>query len=393
MKELERISLIAKTTIVLWALFAVCTQSFANTSSSTGAFVNAVPSARVTGMGMAYTGLADDGSSIFLNPAGLSLYGGGINVMSYQAFESSFTGIDFSMRLGSMMLGIGHISTSMADIPLTSYNTTTGRYEQTESFEYMGSNTAISGAVTLYNGYNTLVSVGGSLLVLQESLHENSAQGFTSVIGAAIKWDNTTVGISAKNLGASSMKWDTNSSSSYSLIEEFSAGLSTKVLDSILISADLKQKKGQDLSIHLGVESILANFVAIRAGYNNGMISYGTGIVLGELSINTSTSTPDAEHSEFLEPISKISIGYELRQHLPKPKRPKKRFDKKKKKSSSKFDVSSNIENLISNQSDTPKKPDMMQPSLDNKPIKRPKGKRELIGRDAFDKMIKNRDW
>ncbi len=79
-------------------------------------------------MGRAFTAVADDASSVFLNPAGLSDIKG-IDVVSMRAslindINYNVVGVAVPIRFG--FIGVGFINSSIASIPLTQWQTVNG---------------------------------------------------------------------------------------------------------------------------------------------------------------------------------------------------------------------------------------------------------------------------
>ena len=358
-------------------------------SSFAADFNNAITSPRATSLGMAYTGIANDSSAIIMNPGGLSFYKGGVNVMSYQGFETTFISLDLSHKIGNLSLGIAYLGASSDEILETEYNNDSGRYEATGThFKYSGNALITAVAYPVYYDpvENVILSLGTSLRVLKETLHTSSATGISNDIGLLFNWQHISVGVNAKNKGLGFIKWNSPGAPKHVLDEELSAGASIKLFEDLLtLTADVKKPSNGALTFHGGTEIILGRFIAFRAGYNNGRLNFGTGLMLGGIRVDYSLTTPNPGFEEVYENIHKISFGYTFNAKLKAP-------SKKTLKKSEKFTLNKELQNIINEEKNIPTK-STIKPNLDKKLKKKHVGKDKLMGSDLFDDIKGERDW
>jgi len=139
--------------------------------------------ARPIGMGRAYTGLADDASAVFLNPAGLSSLKG-FNFVSMKA--TLINDINYTVLGGAVptklgCVGVGYVNSSVSGIPLTRWTDVSGvARPDTYGYTDYGANVfLISYGAQLDRLFDNAklknISLGASLKYYSQNFSENAA--------------------------------------------------------------------------------------------------------------------------------------------------------------------------------------------------------------------------
>ena len=171
-----------KIPVVTAALLAACIfigSSFAS-SISDPSYVGV--GARPMGMGKAYTGLADDASSIFLNPSGLV----SVDMPSFTSMRATLIGdVNYTVLGGTLPVavgtfGLGYINSSITSIPLTRLVDNSGvkRPEMYGSSDYNSNVFLLSYALPasriINNYYTKNLSLGTTLKLFTQGFSADS---------------------------------------------------------------------------------------------------------------------------------------------------------------------------------------------------------------------------
>jgi hypothetical protein len=288
-----------------------------NVGTTAAAFLEIGAGTRAQGMGGAYTSISDDATSMFWNPAGI----GGINgfeiVVSHTnwIFETNYDYIGIVSSVGEMItVGANVTSFGVGDQPVRTvgFEEGTGEVYSAQDFAI-----GLTFAVNLTDRF----SFGINTKYINQRIWHSSATGFAIDVGALYKTqlDGLQMGFSISNFGTEMqmagrdlinaidpdiihegvdnvpVNYETGS---FGLPMLFRFGLSYKVeLPSIhselLIATDLLKPNNDVESVNVGLEYVVYDMVALRAGYNSlfieessGGLSLGGGIIISSSTIN-----------------------------------------------------------------------------------------------------------
>jgi hypothetical protein len=229
--------------------------------------------ARPLGMGKAYVAVAEDGDTVFVNPAGL----GYINHPKITSMYSNVMGDVSYMVLGgayptspNSAVGAGAIVSNTAGIPIYSSidpgsaTGATGQGSWGSSVMFASYGMSIPDAKLSFGGSVKMLNQGGSG---NASIEAASASGMSFDVGALYKpTDNITLGISAQNpLGA---KVESGVSNSLPSVIKVGGKYTITPYENgkINLAADVDVVKNRPTTMHLGGEYYLTPNLALRAG-------------------------------------------------------------------------------------------------------------------------------
>lgn len=273
-----------RTSLFAAILLLICSVSLhAQTGSAGLSFLKTGVGARSFGMGEASVASAADPSSVYYNPAALTLVNAPQILLMHQAWiqdaHTEFIGATTSA--GALHLGLGVVSAAVDDIEV---RTVPGEAQST--FSSRNASIGLSAAVDL----SSELSVGATGKMLYEKIFVDEATGFAVDLGGIYRFDSSlTFGASLSNLG--SMNELRNEASTLPTI--FRAGGSYRTplqaIDAMLTtSADIVSIGSEGKThLHLGAEAEYRRLFALRAGYQSGYdsrsIALGFGLRQGML--------------------------------------------------------------------------------------------------------------
>lgn len=239
-------------------------------SGQPGAFLRLGYSARALGMGGAFTSIADDGSALLWNPAGLS-----------QLKNIELTGMYSILSLGRQQnyasvslpvsnigtFGIGFIQYGVYDID-----------KRDEDGNPIGtfSDNEMAIIVGLGRTFHNFISYGASFSYLMHTIDESKANGIGFDVGVIAHdiFDMVNIGMSIKSL-SSNLKWD-NTGTKEEIPYVMKTGASIKVPSIPLIgSLDYEIIQNGDNNIHVGAQYQILREFLIRAGYSGDHVTAG----------------------------------------------------------------------------------------------------------------------
>ena len=226
--------------------------------------------ARSLGMGGAFTAVADDATSIVLNPAGLSNIDGDLSLTLYTAKmdfdrKHNFLGITKNLK-SSGAIGFAWTSAGVDDI---SFYDDTGSGDTSKRFNFSDHAFALSYG---YGIPDVDISLGAALKIIKSGFDYEGAEGKIGfggldigVLGHAFA-DTASYGLAIKNLGGKV--------GDGTVPIAFDIGVAFKVLKNrdheAMLALDLEHEMltlpESTTDIRLGVEYWLKNVLAIRAG-------------------------------------------------------------------------------------------------------------------------------
>jgi len=236
-----------------------------NSSAGTSAFpfLKIDASARAVSMGGAFTGLADDESALYYNPAGIALFEDKRFIASYHNYfvdmQSGFLGLIKPLSMGKYVLGI-HIS-------YLNY----GSFVETDNSgtilgEFSGSDLVLAGTIAFKKDYTW--KFGATSKIIYEKIQDFSAAGLAFDFGAKYTSDRGyySAGIMIQNLG---FQLSSLGDEKEKLPLTFRTGGSARLKGLPLsVSSDLIIPTDNDLDFAIGGEYQAAKQFYIRLGWN-----------------------------------------------------------------------------------------------------------------------------
>ena len=248
------------------------------------AFLKLGMGTRATGMGCAFTSIADDASAAYYNPAGtvnlkgLELMGETYFLSFGRSVNYVATAKPFILNGGTYAVGASWINNSSGeDIEVRLTNSTEADSRISDSTHIFLFNVA--------SRFSDNISLGGNFKFLFETLGTNRATGVGFDLGGMVNIaDNLNFGLSFTGI-STNVTWN-SSTHSETIPQVINAGLSYKYVNmfgaagfSILPAVDLVYNSFSGFKVRAGAEFSLNDFLFIRGGYNNALC-LGAGIRL-----------------------------------------------------------------------------------------------------------------
>lgn len=226
-----------------------------------GDWLTSYRSARAVGLGGAFTAVADQPLGMLWNPAGMTqLEMNEIFLESTRLFEdTSVNGLSF-VAPGTRYptLGVTILALRSGEFEKTNaLNDVVGDFQEKETAFVLSA----SHDVTRY------LSLGANLRMVRQSIDEFSGSGVGFDLGAMARvTDDLRLGTAVLNLGGPSITLR-DEDESYPV--QWTGGASLDLLqDKALVSFELVQVDGLDLSARGGAEVMIGECLAIRAGFD-----------------------------------------------------------------------------------------------------------------------------
>ncbi|MEW6608063.1 MAG: PorV/PorQ family protein [bacterium] len=241
-------------------ILLLVSETYAGSAGSTGgAFLRIGMDARAIGMGSAFTSIADDVSSIYWNPAGLSelkykeaLF---MHTQWVTDIKSEYLAQAQPLKHGGYGFSLLYLYTT--DIRRNKLGKESGSFNNYDS------------CVTLAYGYklNSNISLGLSSKIISCCLDTTKANSYCIDIGGLYKRDNLRLAAVIQNLGLGMKFRDENDP----MPINFKLGAGYKLLDkSLTLSVDIDKPIDDNISINLGAEYSYKDTIIGRIGYQIG---------------------------------------------------------------------------------------------------------------------------
>jgi hypothetical protein len=244
------------------------TASAASISSRAGTsafpFLKINVGARAVGMGGAFTGLADDETSLYYNPSGITSLSGNRYLLEY---------LNYFEDMQSGLVGYIHPLSDTRYIAVHINYLNYGKFVQTDTTgqvtgEFGGGDFAIAGTYAMK--LREYFAVGGTARFIYEKVQNYSATGIAFDLGAKYTSDRSryTAGVMVQNLGFQLSTMGTSSKEKLPLLFRVGGGIRPQGLPLQLVS-DLVLPTDNKVVIALGVEYLNLKPLYLRIGWNS----------------------------------------------------------------------------------------------------------------------------
>jgi hypothetical protein len=231
-------------------------------------------------MGGAFTGIADDVSALYWNPAGLSWIK---NAELGLAYDKWFMDTYVSQVIAAVPLPAGVLGADVVYMNLGSYQ---GRDPSGVLTDKTISPYDMAGSLGYGIKLSEIFSAGLSLKIINQSTGTLTSAGYAADLGLLFKSGIFSAGIDVRNIG---------SGGSYATPMKIDAGFAVRPLDSmqnrLILAVDAGYLLKDAPTAGAGAEYVINGVFAVRAGYNLRLgennpdgfsgISAGAGLILG----------------------------------------------------------------------------------------------------------------
>jgi hypothetical protein len=267
-----------------------------------GAFLDTSFNPKASAMGQSFVSLAKGSDAILWNPSRLESNFSEIKFSTFHSFETNFYSIQSQLANLAIPLGIQWVRSQIGDFKSTEKNETTGRYEFTGSnFEYVGDALFLASSMMINE---IKVGIAGKFVSEKAGDFTTSGTGidvgFSKNIGSEIYF-----GGSIKNIWSSEFGSSISNRTSV-LARIIRVGGHYLILGGHVLSVDIVAKENRDMGLNLGGQYVVQEGVSIRGGFSDGQWSFGTGLVLDAVDVDTSVSF----NPEYVGNVYRVSIGY-----------------------------------------------------------------------------------
>lgn len=249
--------------LFLFAANLIHAEINSNAGTSAFPFLKIEPSARAVAMGGAFTGLADDESALYYNPAGIAQYDTKRYIATYHNYfadmQSGFLGFVKPLSPEKTYLGIHLTYLNYGDFTETDNS-------GNELGTFSGSDLVVAGTFAYKHTYNWRFGLTGKLIY--EKIHDYSATGVAFDVGAKYSSDREyySAGLMIQNLG---FQVTALGDEKEKLPLTIRAGGSARLKGlPLLLTSDLILPTDNDMNFAIGGEYTVAKPFFIRAGWN-----------------------------------------------------------------------------------------------------------------------------
>jgi len=245
-----------------------------------GSFLDLGVGARAIAMGKTFSAIADDGTALFWNPAGLiQTENKEISVMHALIFEDRaenyfafvYPNSKYTLGLGWMHFGVGDIQERDNSGELI------GHFSDSENL-FM-----LSTGISAFSTSSFDVGLGTTIKYFYHSLHDYHAKGWAADFGALVSLNQNDFiqrlgfALVLQNLGGK-LKWNTPSDHEDDIPSSIRFGSAVKLRTyPVEIALDLEKQNNRSMRIHLGSEYVLWEILYLRAGLNHDQLTAGAG--------------------------------------------------------------------------------------------------------------------
>ncbi len=270
------------------------------------AFLKIGVGARAAAMGEAYAAVAQDPTALYWNPAGIA------NVVGreYHASHNEWIS-DVRYEWVAVVQGLqGHaLGLHVGMLHMGEFEGRDALGNFTESFRSYDFTMGASYARRLTRS----IELGATGKMLYERIHDSTATGFAGDFGVRYRTPlrGLVVALTGTNLGTA-MKFETETFVLPAQMRLGTAYRTRRVLQGLLLAADLRMPNDSDVKAHLGAEIWVHEMVALRGGakinYDEEVGTTGIGILYRDYEFDYAY-VPFADASE-LGDTHRISVGW-----------------------------------------------------------------------------------
>lgn len=248
--------------IIFWGLFsfvALTNFVFAGTGTSSAVFLRLEQGARPLGMGGAFVAVADDGNSVWWNPAGSVQLEKNEIWASYTSWLESVKTqfVNFVHPLSNLKAAVGG---SVVLLGMDSIEQRDGAGNLKSSDSDIQSS-AFSLNLSKYFADN--FSMGLSVKGINQKLGSESGSGVAFDWGLLFRQDKLSLGLGVFNIGPKLKTGDVKND----LPLDIRAGVAYRWTEGFLLSVEGEKPVDSDFKLHLGGEWKLTPIFALRVGY------------------------------------------------------------------------------------------------------------------------------
>jgi hypothetical protein len=247
--------------------------------------------ARATGMGEAFTAIADDPTAVYWNPAGLGFqYHEGVTFMHTNLYPDMFDdiyydGIAYACPITSdIVIGAGITYLHSGEHIITDINPITQEIKNIGKFKTTDIAATLSAAKVI-GGESQQLSFGISVKYISSKFYHVHAKSYAVDFGLIYHpaIENITIGATLKDWGRKISYVDDYQADQ--LPTTFKFGTAYQLTEDILVACDIiKPLYDKFTGIAVGIEGILTDYIIIRTGYfhkekNWKGLTYGSSII------------------------------------------------------------------------------------------------------------------
>ena len=288
-----------------------------------GDFLMLGSGARSLAMGSAAVAITDDATSGYYNPAGLTnLSVSELNLMHSEQFGGleNYNTVSFATPLGDNLYGgVSVVHVGVGDIKYTRLWDPSKALSDSNRVEIASREDAADYAVYFSAGKRIMnnLSTGASVKLIRRSIGDDTAFGYG--IDAGMQYmmgEHWIAGVNARDITGTTIAWDGKSDDRIAATVD--AGLANRgdlpfnwgsyiITASMLFLGDSPSVKGLD-TMHIGVEYLIGDFLAIRAGASETRGSFGIGLKRLPLISSSSLDYALLSHEE-LDRTHRVSMS------------------------------------------------------------------------------------
>lgn len=280
--------------ILIVTLFAFGTASASEVSkrgTSAAPFLQFGVGGRATGMGMAFTAVANDASTMYWNPAGMERLSSGAITFSYMNWiaDMSFINAGIVLKAGS----VGSFGISVTSLSTEEMLVRTVQEPEGLGWKFDAADMAIG--ISYAKDLTDRFSFGGAFKYIQRRIWHMEANAIAADFGIlySLPWQGMKLGISITNFGSKlqmqgidevkSIDIDPTMAGNNSAVMTqlrakewalpllFRFGLSYELVktaaNTIIIATDYLHPNDNDESVNVGIEYCYNDLLMLRAGY------------------------------------------------------------------------------------------------------------------------------
>ena len=259
--------------ILISASSFVCYASGPGTTAAN--FLKIGVGAKATAMGGAFTALADDGTSLYWNPAGLAEIENREISATYHAhfqeIRQGYLSLALPLLRGTVGLGVNYVDVGKIE-GRDEYGKPTGDFGAWD----------IQVSLAYARKFSSRLMLGMSAGMLQDMIAGDKKVAYLGNIGVLFKpTELLSAGVACQNIGSKLGKDP--------LPLTYRGGIALR-LRSISIEADAVKSTDDDMYSCVGLEGWIGNILALRVGYRTGQdvgsgVSFGTGFKISNVQL------------------------------------------------------------------------------------------------------------